>query len=225
MRRLYLLSNSQILTCSNLQCRSLVGPARQKLEVLGPFSGILSTDRCTAKQTIYVVNNLRSNLLGLPVTLALDLVVRVAEVSEDYSSIALKKCPKVFMGLETMKGEYTIKLEANAKPHAIYVARNVPIPLREKVKSELTRMENLGVISQVDEPAPWCSGMVVVLKNNGSVRICVDLKPLNQSVMRETHPIPRVDEILAQMAGATYFIKLDANSGFGKYHLVVNQGY
>ena len=32
--------------------------------------------------------------------------------------------------------------------------------------------------------------------------------------MRETHPIPRVYEILAQMAGATYFTKLDANSGF-----------
>ena len=44
--------------------------------------------------------------------------------------------------------------------------------------------------------------------------ICVDLKLLNQSVVRETHPIPRVDEILAQLAGATYFTKLDANSGF-----------
>ena len=65
----------------------------------------------------------------------------------------------------------------------LYVACNVPIPLREKVKSELTRMENLRVISQVDEPTPWCSGMVVVPKNNGSVRICVDLKLLNQSVL------------------------------------------
>ena len=32
--------------------------------------------------------------------------------------------------------------------------------------------------------------------------------------MREIHPIPRVDEILAQMNGAAYFTKLDANSGF-----------
>ena len=66
-------------------------------------------------------------------------------------------------------------------------------------------MENLGVISRVDEPTPWCAGMVVVPKSNGSVRICVDLKGLNQSVLREIHPIPRVDEILAQLAGATYF--------------------
>ena len=187
--------------------RSLLGPAKQKLEVLGQFSGILATDRCAAKQTIYVVSNLRSHLLGLPAILALNLVVRVAEVSEE-------KYPKVFIELGTMKEECTIKLQANAQPYAIYVARNVPIPLRKKVKSELTRMENLGVISQVNESTPWCSGMVVVPKNNGSFCISVDLKLLNQSVMRETHPIPRVDKILAKMAGVTYFTKLNANSGF-----------
>ena len=56
--------------------------------------------------------------------------------------------------------------------------------------------------------------MVVVPKSNESLCICVDLKALNQSVLREIHPIPRVDEILAQLAGAMYFTKLDANSGF-----------
>ena len=135
-------------------------------------------------------------------------------MSEDYSSVIMQKYPKVFTGLGTMQGEYTIKLQANAQPHAIYVARNVPIPLRDKVQTELTRMESLGVISRVDEPTPWCAGMVVVPKSNGFVRICVDLKALNQSVLREIHPIPRVDKILAQLAGATYFTKLDANSGF-----------
>ena len=40
------------------------------------------------------------------------------------------------------------------------------------------------------------------------------LKPLNESVLREVHPIPKVDETLAQLVGATVFSKLDANSGF-----------
>ena len=56
--------------------------------------------------------------------------------------------------------------------------------------------------------------MVVVPKREGSVRICVDLKPLNQSILREVHPIPKVDDTLAQLAGATVFSKIDANSGF-----------
>ena len=205
--------------------RSLVGPTRQKLEVLGQFSGTLSTNQCTSKQTIFVVKNLCSNLLGLPAILALNLVVRVAEVSKDYSSVIMQKYPKVFTGLGTMQGEYTIKLQANAQPHAIYVARNVPIPLRDKVQTELTRMESLGVISRVDEPTPWCAGMVVVPKNNGSVRICVDLKALNQSVLREIHPISRVDEILAQRQEQRISLNLTPIAGFGKYLLVQNQSF
>ena len=47
----------------------------------------------------------------------------------------------------------------------------------------------------------WCQ------KKAGKVRICVDLKPL-------VHPLPKVDETLAQLSGARYFTKLDANSGF-----------
>ena len=51
-------------------------------------------------------------------------------------------------------------------------------------------------------------------KKSGDVCICVDLKALNESVMRETHPIPKVDDTLAQLSGAALFTKLDANSGF-----------
>ena len=56
--------------------------------------------------------------------------------------------------------------------------------------------------------------MVVVPKKTGAVRICVDLKPLNTSVLREVHPLPKVDDTLAQLTGAHLFSKLDANSGF-----------
>ena len=56
--------------------------------------------------------------------------------------------------------------------------------------------------------------MVTVPKRSGDVRICVDLKPLNESVLREIHPMAKVDETLAQLAGAALFSKLDANSGF-----------
>ena len=45
-----------------------------------------------------------------------------------------------------------------------------------KVKAELERMENLGVISKVDIPNDWWSGMVVVPKPDGKIRKCLDLK-------------------------------------------------
>ena len=56
--------------------------------------------------------------------------------------------------------------------------------------------------------------MVVVPKSDGNVRICVDLTKLNQSIRRERHPLPAVDQVPAQLAGATVLSKLNANSGF-----------
>ena len=56
--------------------------------------------------------------------------------------------------------------------------------------------------------------MVVVPKSIGRVGICVDLTRLNESVCRERHPLPALEQTLAQIAGAQSFLKLDANSGF-----------
>ena len=61
--------------------------------------------------------------------------------------------------------------------------------------------------------------MVVVPKCSGAVRICIDLKPQNKSVLREVHPIPTVDDTLAQLSGASVFTKLDVNSGFWQISL------
>ena len=69
----------------------------------------------------------------------------------------------------------------------------------------------------METPTPWCAGMVIVPKKSGSVRICVDFRPLNKHVLREVHPLPKVDETLAQLTGAKVFSKLDANGGFGRF--------
>ena len=74
-------------------------------------------------------------------------------------------------------------------------------------------MEKAGVISKVTEPTLWCARMVVVPKQDRAVGVCVDLKELNENVLRETNPIPGVDNTLAQLTGATVFSKVDANSG------------
>ena len=65
-------------------------------------------------------------------------------------------------------------------------------------------MEALVVISKVTESSIWCAGMVVITKRSGDLRICMDLKALNESVMHEVYPIPRVNETLAQLTGATF---------------------
>jgi len=68
-------------------------------------------------------------------------------VSDDDSLYLQQTYRKVFTGLGTMQGECTIKLRPNDTPHAIHVAYNVPIPLREQVQAELNRMESWEYLS------------------------------------------------------------------------------
>lgn len=86
--------------------------------------------------------------------------------------------------------------------------------MKDQVKDELDRMEAMGVIRKMEEPTEWCAGMVVVPKPIKKPCICVDLTRLNDSVCRERHILPAVDETLAQLEGAKVFSKLDVTSGF-----------
>ncbi|XP_056114034.1 uncharacterized protein K02A2.6-like [Rhinichthys klamathensis goyatoka] len=123
--------------------------------------------------------------------------------------------PTVFSGLGKFKEPYKIELEPGAVPYALSSPRRVPLPLRDKVQAELKRMEDMGVVSKVTQPTPWCAGMVVAPKAQpGKIRLCVDLTHLNKWVRRERHILPAVDHTLAMLAGAKVFTKLDATSGF-----------
>ena len=133
-------------------------------------------------------------------------------IPDPYPSPIQKEFPALFMGLGCLQDPYTIQLAD--EPYCQYTARNVPLPLRPRVEAELTRMEQLGVIRKVTEPTDWCVAMVAVPKANGSVRICVDLKPLNESVRRPHHQLPTVEETLGQLGNSKVFTELDANSGF-----------
>ena len=75
-------------------------------------------------------------------------------------------------------------------------------------------MTELRVISEIVKPIDCFAGMVILPKPNDQGRICVDLTKLNTSVCRERHMLPSVETLLVQLGGASYFSKLDTNSGF-----------
>lgn len=127
----------------------LCGPDRQKLDVVGCVSVKISYDRRTTSQCVYVIRKLKNNLLGLPAIQSLHLLKKVDEVEVLSTSSVKEKFPRLFQGLGTLKGEYEIKLKPDAKPFAQPTARNVPLPLRKKVKEEIARKEALGVITKV----------------------------------------------------------------------------
>ena len=70
------------------------------------------------------------------------------------------------------------------------------------------------VIQKVDEPTDWVSSIAIVEKPDGSLRICLDPRDLNQNLKQEHYQLPAFEEISMRMSEATLFTKLDVNKGY-----------
>ena len=97
-----------------------------------------------------MVNGARLALLGRPAIETLKIVQTVNAVEAEEVK---EKFPNLFKGFEKLDDpDYVIKLKPDAKPHAVSTPRRVPVPLLSKVKEKLSRMEQMEIISKVDEP-------------------------------------------------------------------------
>jgi transposase InsO family protein len=179
------------------------------LDCIGEFSTKVHYKGKSAQIDIFVLRSETESLLSRKAVTQLGLVKRVGAISAEQS--AFGEIDENHILCQPVK----IALHENAEPYSVQTARRVPIPLVEKVKDELKRMEKCGVIEKIEEPTDWCAPMVPVPKSTGSgVRICTDFKRLNQAVKRERYVIPSFEDITHKLAGAKVFSKLDATSGF-----------
>ncbi|CAC5380097.1 unnamed protein product [Mytilus coruscus] len=117
------------------------------------------------------------------------------------------------IGLGCLPGTHKIRINKTVAP-VVHAPRKIPIAIKDKVKAELGRMEDIGVIFKQQEPTQWVNSMVTVIKPNGKIRICIDPRDLNKAILREHYPLKTVEEVISQMPNANVFSKLDATSGF-----------
>ena len=73
-------------------------------------------------------------------------------------------------------------------------------------------MLKMGVIEEAK--CEWASPIVFVPKPDGSMRFCVDYRRLNQMTVRDSYPIPRMDECIDSLGDASVCTNLDANCGY-----------
>ncbi len=202
--------------------KSLRGPANQQLSCLGYIKANLSWGQKTASQIIYVCKNIVTCLLGKPAIKALDMLrfsagseLSCCSLESQEGQDILNEFPEIFQGLGNIKGApIHIKIQDNATPYHLSTPRHVALPLLDPLQKELSRMEEMGVIRKVEEPTDWCHPIVLVKKDNGSIRLCLDLTRLNSAVKREFYQLESVDETLAKLGECKIMTKLDANSGY-----------
>jgi hypothetical protein len=81
-----------------------------------------------------------------------------------------------------------------------------------ELKTQLTDLMQKGFIRP--SVSPFGAPILFVHKKEGTLRLCVDYRALNKATVKNRYPLPRIDELMDQLAGAKYFTKIDLYSGY-----------
>lgn len=106
--------------------------------------------------------------------------------------------------------------------HKIEVEPGSTPPTRPTYQLSLAEMDELK--KQLDDlcthgfirpsQSPYGAPVLFVRKKEGDLRMCVDYRALNKQTVKNTYPLPRIDELMDRLDGAKVFSKIDLRSGY-----------
>jgi hypothetical protein len=83
----------------------------------------------------------------------------------------------------------------------------------KELKKQLTELQEAGYIRP--SSSPWGAPVLFVQKKDGSQRMCVDYRSINDVAVKNKYPLPHIEDLFDQMRGARVFSKIDLRS---RYH-------
>jgi hypothetical protein len=92
------------------------------------------------------------------------------------------------------------------RPYRMYVEE------LKQLKKQLTELQEAGYIRL--NSSPWGAPVLFEQKKDGSQRMCVDYRSLNDVIVKNKYPLPRIEDLFDQMKGARVFSKIDLRSGY-----------
>ncbi|CAI2345915.1 unnamed protein product [Caenorhabditis sp. 36 PRJEB53466] len=122
----------------------------------------------------------------------------------------------------------------SSRTDPVHIYTNTEIPIRgrpyrvpTKFQAELEQHIN-GLLRSgriTESNTPWTSPLVLVKKKNGSMRVCLDFRRLNEVTIPDNFPLPRIEAILEKVGGSSYFSSLDMANGYLQLRLDASSSY
>jgi hypothetical protein len=107
--------------------------------------------------------------------------------------------------------EFVIDLLPGTAPFSKRPYRMSVEELKE-LKKQLTELQESGYIRS--NSSPWGAPVLFVQKKDGSQRMCVDYRSLNDVTVKNKYPLPRIEDLFDQMRGARVFSKIDLRTSY-----------
>ena len=107
--------------------------------------------------------------------------------------------------------EFSIDLLSGTTPISKAPYRMAPAELQE-LKIQLKELLEKGFIRP--SVSPWGAPVLFVKKKDGTLRLCIDYRLLNQVTIKNKYPLPRIDDLFDQLKSVGVFSKIDLRSSY-----------
>jgi hypothetical protein len=148
-----------------------------------------------------VANCMKVNQLGASQGLEVPVV-------NEFPDVFLEELPGMLPDRDI---EFVIELKPGTAP--IYKTPfRIITPELAELKEHIKELLEKGFIRP--SSSPWGAPVIFVLKKNGTQRLCVDYRALNEVTVKNKYLLPRIDDLFDQLCGACVFSKIDLRSGY-----------
>ena len=206
-----------------------------RVKPLGVVEYMCKSKETKIKLKFYVIEEGDQPLMGRESCVSLGLLKLVKTVVQggqsgpqhaqlSWENIRDELYPDNFKGDGELGPEYDIQLNPNVEGTVQY-PHKIPYAKLKPLKTTLHKLQERGIIADTEGPTQWVSNLVITNKKNGTIRLCLDPKPLNKAILREHFIIPTPDEIAAKLAGKKVFSVLDLKDAFWHIKLSEKSSY
>nr|CAI5851788.1 unnamed protein product [Callosobruchus analis] len=185
--------------------------SKTPLDIIGSFEATIKINKREESSVIYVIKGGSRDLLGK------DSAIRLGVLKLGIGVDQIENQP--FPKFKDLLVE--IPIDNTQKPVS-QPYRRIPIPIERKIELKVKELLDCDIIEEVRGPSRWISPIVPILKDNGDIRLCVDMRRANMAILRENHPLPSMEHLLPKIRKAQYFSKLDIKNAFHQVELHPN---
>ncbi|VDI36545.1 Hypothetical predicted protein [Mytilus galloprovincialis] len=138
----------------------------------------------------------------------IDRSIKIAEVLIEFQNIFAKGD----MDLGLFNGDIKHRIHTGEAAAIKQQMRRTPLKFENEEEKHLSQMLDKGVIKP--SISDWCSCPVLVRKKDGSLRYCIDFRPLNKVTTKDVFPLPKIESCMDTLRGSAYMSTLDMAAGY-----------